>query len=41
MKIDIKFCLATISKGKYIYKDDVLRFENVSEKELKTAFEDF
>ena len=28
-------------KGKYIYKDDVLRFENVSEKELKTAFEDF
>ena len=28
-------------KGKYIYKDDILRFENVSEKELKTAFEDF
>ena len=28
-------------KGKYIYKDDILRFENVSKKELKTAFEDF
>lgn len=28
-------------KGKYIYKDDILRFESVGEKELKTAFNDF
>ncbi len=28
-------------KGKYIYKDDILRLENVDEKELKIAFDDF
>ncbi|WP_198304827.1 hypothetical protein [Arcobacter vandammei] len=28
-------------KGKYIYKDDILRVENVDEKELKIAFDDF
>ena len=28
-------------KGKYIYEGDILRFENVNEKELKIAFDDF
>ena len=27
--------------GRYIYKDDIFRFEDVQEKELKIALDDF